>query len=65
MTTTGTPVTERTTTVGDRKVWYVAGPNVILTLPNDENRQYKVKNDYKFIVGGKPAMYSICARAWS
>ena len=55
LTTTTTPVTERTTTVGTGKVWYVAAPTVILTLPNGENRQYKVKNDYKFKVGGKDA----------
>lgn len=55
ITTTTTSVTERTTTVGSGKVWYVAGNNVILTLPNGENRQYKVKDDYKFTVGGKPA----------
>jgi hypothetical protein len=55
MVTTQTSVIDRTTTVGQGKVWYVAPPNVILTLPNGENRQYKVKDDYKFIVGGKPA----------
>ena len=55
VTTTTTPVTERTTTVGTGKVWYVAGTTVILTLPNNENRQYKVKNDYKFMVNGQPA----------
>ena len=53
--TTQTSITERTTTVGEGTVWYVAGPNVILTLPNGENRQYKVKDDYKFLIGGKPA----------
>jgi LPXTG-motif cell wall-anchored protein len=55
ITTTTTPVTERTTTVGTATVWWVAGPNVILTLPNGENRTYKVKDNYKFIVDGKPA----------
>jgi len=55
VTKTETPVTERTTTVGEGKVWYVAGPNVILTLPNGENRQYKVSDDYRFIIGGKKA----------
>lgn len=55
VTTTTTPVTDRTTTVGRGKVWFVSGNNVILTLPNNENRQYKVKDDYKFIVDGKPA----------
>jgi LPXTG-motif cell wall-anchored protein len=55
ITTTTTPVTVRTTTVGSGRVWYVAGTTVILTLPNGENRQYKVTPDYKFTVGGKPA----------
>ena len=50
--TTKTPVTERTTTVGTGKVWWVSGKTVILTLPNGENRQYTVKDDYKFTVNG-------------
>jgi LPXTG-motif cell wall-anchored protein len=55
VTTTTTPITERITTVGTGMVWFVSGNNVILTLPNNENRQYKVKDDYKFMVDGKPA----------
>lgn len=55
ITTTTTSMTERTTTVGSGKVFYVAGNNLILTLPNGENRQYKVANDYKFTVEGKHA----------
>jgi LPXTG-motif cell wall-anchored protein len=55
VTTTTTSVLDRTVTVGSGKVWYVAGNNVILTLPNGENRQYKVANDYKFKVNGQPA----------
>ena len=55
ITKTTTPVMVRTTTVGTGKVWYVGGTNVILTLPNGENKQYKVKPDYKFIVNGRPA----------
>jgi hypothetical protein len=55
MTTTETSVTERTTTVGSGKVWFVSGQTVILTLPNNENRMYKVNDDYKFIVEGRPA----------
>jgi len=55
VTTTTTSLVDRTKTVGSGKVWYVAGNNVILTLPNGENRQYKVKDDYKFTVQGKPA----------
>ena len=52
LTTTTTPVTERTTTVGTGKVWFVSGKTVILTLPNNENRMYTVKDDYKFIIEG-------------
>lgn len=52
ITTTTTPVTDRTTTIGTGKVWWVSGNNVILTLPNGENRQYKVNDNYKFTVDG-------------
>jgi len=55
VTTATTPVTERTTTVGTGKVWYVAGKTVILTLPNGENRQYTVADSYKFNVDGREA----------
>lgn len=55
ITTTTTSLVDRTVTVGSGKVWFVSGNNVILTLPNGENRQYKVKDDYKFMVEGKPA----------
>jgi hypothetical protein len=55
ITTTQTSVTDRTTTVGTGKVWYVAPPTVILTLPNGENRMYKVEDSYRFNVGGKKA----------
>jgi hypothetical protein len=55
ITTTTTPVTVRTRTVGSGKVFFVSGPNVILTLPNGENRQYKVSKDVRFIIDGKPA----------
>ena len=50
--TSTTPVTDRTTTVGSGKVWWVAGNTVIITLPNGENRTYTVKDDYKFDIGG-------------
>jgi hypothetical protein len=53
--TTTTPVTVRTTTVGSGKVWYVAAPYVILTLPNGENKQYKGGDTQQFIVDGRPA----------
>jgi LPXTG-motif cell wall-anchored protein len=55
ITKTTTPITIRTTTVGTGKVWFVNAPYVILTLPNGENKEYKVKPDYKFTVDSKPA----------
>lgn len=55
VTTTLTPITERTTTIGSGKVWYVSGNTVIVTLPNNENRQYKVDDNYRFNVGGQKA----------
>ncbi len=55
ITTTTTPVTERTTTVGSGKVWYVSGNTVIVTLPNNENKQYKVAESYRFNVNGQKA----------
>jgi hypothetical protein len=54
-TTTITPVTERTTTIGSGKVWFVSGNNVIVTLPNNENREYTVDDNFKFMVNGQPA----------
>lgn len=53
--TTTTPVVDRTTTVGTGKVWFVSGNTVILTLPNNENRVYKVAESYRFIVDGQKA----------
>jgi len=55
VTTTNTAVTERTTTVGTGRVWWVSGNNVILTLPNNENRMYQVEDSYRFTVNGKQA----------
>ena len=60
VTTTTTSVTDRTTTVGTGKVWYVAAPTVILTLPNGENRVYKAKSDYSsWSMAGKPRCLSL------
>ena len=53
--TTTTPITERTTTIGTGKVWFVSGNTVIVTLPNNENRSYKVAESYRFTVDGNPA----------
>jgi len=58
ITTTSTPVTVRTRTVGSGKVFFVSGNNVILTLPHGENKQYKVTKDVKFNIEGKPGTVS-------
>ena len=49
--TTMTPVTERTTTIGTGTVWFVTGNNVIVTLPNGENRQFTVDSNFHFLIG--------------
>jgi hypothetical protein len=53
--TTTTPITVRTTTIKSGTVWHVMGNNVILTLPNGENKQFTVKDDTRFTVNGNPA----------
>jgi hypothetical protein len=53
ITTSRTPVTLRTRTIGTGTVWFVAGNNVIVTLPNGENRNYTVNDDYRFFIGGE------------
>jgi hypothetical protein len=58
VTTTTTPVTQRTKTIGSGSVFWVSGQNVILTLPNGENKMYKVKDSYRFIIGGERASVS-------
>ena len=45
VTETSTPVTDRTVQALEGRVWYAAGPTVILTLPNGQNRQYTVAAD--------------------
>ena len=52
--TTTTPVTVRTRSTISGKVWYVSPPNVILTLPDGQNKQYKVKDNVRFTVEGRP-----------
>jgi Cu/Ag efflux protein CusF len=55
VTTTDTPVTERTTTVTNGTVWFVDphSHHLIVTLENGENKEYKVPEGYKFTVDGK------------
>jgi hypothetical protein len=55
ITTTTTPVTERTVSNLTGTVWHVSGPNVILTLPDGTNKMYKARPDMKFNVGGQKA----------
>jgi hypothetical protein len=55
VTTITTPSTQRTVTVGSGRVWYVAGKQVIITLPNNENRAYTVDESFRFMVDGQPA----------
>jgi hypothetical protein len=55
LTTTTTPITERTTTNGTATVWFVNGSNVILTLPDGTNKMYKAKSDFKFKVNDQEA----------
>ncbi|MGH9631219.1 MAG: hypothetical protein ACRD7E_23185 [Bryobacteraceae bacterium] len=55
ITTTTTPVTERTVSNLTGTVWHVSGVNVILTLPDGTNKMYKARPDMKFDVGGKKA----------
>ncbi|MGH9647133.1 MAG: hypothetical protein ACRD4E_09985, partial [Bryobacteraceae bacterium] len=33
-------------------VWWVAGKTVIITLPNGENRTFKVEDNFKFNIEG-------------
>jgi hypothetical protein len=55
VTTTKTPITERTTTIGSGTVWFVSGNNVIITLPDGENRNYKVEDHFQFNISGEKA----------
>lgn len=55
VTTTYTPVTTRTITIGSGKVWFVSGKTVIITLPNNENRVFNVEESYRFVVDGSSA----------
>jgi hypothetical protein len=55
ITTTTTPVLDRTVTNLTGTVWYVAAPNVILTLPDGTNKMYKSLPGYKFNINGQAA----------
>ena len=55
--TTTTPVTVRTKSRLSGRVWFVAAPTVILTLPDGQNKQYVVKQEdnVRFTIEGRPA----------
>ena len=44
ITTTNTPVTERTVQSATGRVWYAAGTSVIIRYPNGEHRRYVIKD---------------------
>jgi hypothetical protein len=53
--TTTTPITVRTKSVLSGRVWFASPPNVILTLPDGQNKQYVVKDKtVKFMIEGRP-----------
>src|SRR4029434_3132990 len=53
--TTTTPITVRTKSSLSGRVWYASPPNVILTLPDGQNKQYVVKDkNFRFMIEGRP-----------
>jgi hypothetical protein len=55
ITTSTTPVTDRTVSNLTATVWHVSAPNVILTLPDGTNKMYKATPQMKFDVNGQKA----------
>jgi len=54
ITTTTTPRTVTTVRTISGKVWQVNAPNtVILTLPDNTNKQYRIPKDQKFMIDGQ------------
>ena len=52
--TTSTPRTVTTVRTIQGKVWQVSAPNtVILTLPDNTNKQYRIPKDQKFMIDGQ------------
>jgi hypothetical protein len=54
VTTTETPLVNRTTTVTKGKLIWSMPTSIVVTLENGENRQYTVPSGFKFTVEGKP-----------
>lgn len=55
LTTTTTPVIDRTVTNLTGTVWFVSGSTVILTLPDGKNKMYKSLPGFQFTVNGRKA----------
>ena len=54
ITTTATPRTVTTVRTIQGKVWQVSAPNtVILTLPDNTNKQYRIPKNQKFMIDGQ------------
>jgi hypothetical protein len=52
--TTATPRTVTTVRTIQGKVWQISAPNtVILTLPDNTNKQYRIPKDQKFMIDGR------------
>ena len=52
-TTTETPLINRTTTITKGTVFWASPKSIIVTLENNENKQYDVPSGFKFDVEGK------------
>jgi hypothetical protein len=52
-TTTETPVVNRTTTITQGTVFWASPKSIIVTLGNNENKQYEVPSGFTFDVDGK------------
>jgi hypothetical protein len=52
-TTTKTPIINRTTTITQGTVFWASPTSIIVTLENNENKQYEVPSDFRFDVDGK------------
>ena len=52
-TTTKTPIINRTTTITQGTVFWASPTSIIVTLENNENKQYEVPSEFRFDVDGK------------
>lgn len=53
LTTTQTPLLERTTTELTGTVFWVSSKSIVLTLADGHNKQYEIKPEFTFLVDGK------------